>query len=138
MRNNSTEKIVSLIFSASRNLKQKLDLSNPLFQMPLAHTETLRLIHEKKQVAMKQVAGFLAITPPSATALVNHLVGAGYVARNSDKQDRRSVHLKLTKKGEGVMRQSQTEHCRIFTGLLKKLSLKEQLELLNILTKLNN
>jgi DNA-binding MarR family transcriptional regulator len=136
MQAESTEKIVSLIFSASRNLKQNLDLKNPLFQLPLTHTETLRLINEKKHVAMKEVAGFLAITPPSATALINNLVKVGYVQRAYDKNDRRAVYLKLTKKGEAILLKSQAEHCKIFTGLLKKLSSKEQLELLNILTKL--
>jgi MarR family 2-MHQ and catechol resistance regulon transcriptional repressor len=136
MQSNQTEKINSLFFNLSRSLKRKLDLSNPLFQMPLAHTETLRLINEKKRIAMKEVARFLAITPPSATALINHLVKAGYVARNSDKNDRRAVHLVLTKKGEAVLRKNQAEHCKIFTKLLKKLSFREQSELINILTKL--
>lgn len=136
MQPNSTEKINSLFFNLSRSLKRKLDLSNPLFQMPLAHTETLRLIHAKKLVVMKEVAGFLAITPPSATVLIDHLVKEEYVARNSDKSDRRAVHLVLTKKGEAVLRKSQAEHCKIFTKLLKKLSFREQSELINILTKL--
>jgi len=136
MQQNPTEKINTLFFSLSRSLKRKLDLSNPLFQMPLAHTETLRLINEKKRVTMKEVAGFLAITPPSATALINHLVKAGYVARSSDKIDRRAVHLVLTKKGGAVLHKSQAEHCKTFTKLLKKLSFKEQSDLINILTKL--
>ena len=63
---NSTEKIVSLFFSVSRSLKHKLDLSSPFFQLPLAHTETLRLISEQKRVPMKQVADFLAIRPEHA------------------------------------------------------------------------
>lgn len=138
MQNNPTEKIMTLIFSASRNLKQKLVLKSPLYQLPLAHTETLRLINDKKQVSMKEVAGFLAITPPSATALVNHLVKVGYAQRIADKLDRRSVHLQLTTKGKEILLKSQAEHCKIFTNLLKKLDTKEHLELLNILTKLNN
>jgi len=138
MREHSAETITSLFFTMSRNLKRKLDLKNPLFQMPLAHTETLRLIGEKHQVAMKEVAGFLAITPPSATALVNHLVKSGYVQRISDKNDRRTVHLQLTKTGQTMMQKSLTEHCKIFIKLLKKLNAKEQLQLLNILKKITN
>lgn len=85
MGTNSTEKIASLFFSVSRSLKHKLDLSSPLFQLPLAHTETLRLVSEQKRVTMKQVADFLAITPPSATALIDHLVKAGYIQRAASR-----------------------------------------------------
>jgi DNA-binding MarR family transcriptional regulator len=133
---NSTEKIVSLFFSVSRSLKHKLDLSSPFFQLPLAHTETLRLISEQKRVPMKQVADFLAITPPSATALIDHLVASGYVQRSAGKSDRRAVYLALTKKGETVMHKAVLDRCKIFKKLLNKISAKEQLELLNILTKL--
>lgn len=136
MQTNPAEKIVSLFFSVSRNIKHKLDLSSPFFQLPLAHTETLRLINEKKQVSMKQVADFLAITPPSATVLINHLAKSGYLQRSSDKNDRRTVYLTLTKKGEAVMQKMILDRCKIFKKLLSKANAKEQLELLNILTKL--
>jgi MarR family transcriptional regulator, 2-MHQ and catechol-resistance regulon repressor len=138
MPTNSAEKIVSLFFSASREIKHKMDLSSPLFQLPLAHTETLRLISEQKRVPMKQVADFLAITPPSATALIGHLVKSGYVSRSANKSDRRNVYLSLTKKGEMVMQQAVCDRCKVFKKLLEKITGKEQLELLNILTKLTN
>ncbi|MDR3642274.1 MAG: MarR family transcriptional regulator [Candidatus Doudnabacteria bacterium] len=136
MGTNSNEKIVSLFFTVSRSLKQKMDLSSPFFQLPLAHAETLRLIREKKRVPMKQVADFLAITPPSATALIGHLAKAGYVQRTSGKNDRRAVYLSLTKKGASVMQKAVLDHCKVFSKLLDKISDKEHLELLNILTKL--
>lgn len=137
MANNTTEKIASLFFSVSRSMKQKMDLSSPFFQLPLAHAETLRLISEKKQISMKQVADFLAITPPSATALVSHLVKAGYVQRSSSKNDRRSVYLSLTHKGTTVMQKAVLDHCKVYKKLLNKISPKEQMELINILTKLS-
>jgi DNA-binding MarR family transcriptional regulator len=136
MQSNSTEKIVSLFFSVSRSLKHKLDLSSPFFQLPLAHTETLRLISEKERVSMKQVADFLAITPPSATSLIDHLVKAGYVFRIASKNDRRAVYLTLTKKGSVVMQKAVFDRCKVFKKLLNKASAKEQLELINVLTKL--
>ncbi len=136
MTENSAEKIVSLFFSVSRGIKHKLDLSSPFFQLPLAHIETLRLIGEQKRVPMKQVADFLAITPPSATALIDHLVKEGYVARSADKNDRRAVYLTLTKKGKTVMQKAVLDRCKVFKKLLGRISAKEQLELINILTKL--
>jgi MarR family 2-MHQ and catechol resistance regulon transcriptional repressor len=80
----------------------------------------------------------LAITPPSATALIDNLAKEGYVARSADKSDRRAVYLTLTKKGQTVMQKAVCDRCKIFKKLLGKINSKQQLELLNILTKLTN
>ena len=85
---------------------------------------------------MKEVASFLAITPPSATALINNLVGAGYVQRYLDKNDRRIVHLSLTGKGWLVLQKGVKERCKDLKKLIGNLSGTEQLQLLNILKKM--
>jgi len=133
MKENTTDEIVSAFFSTFRVFKQKLDMSNPLYQMPLAHMEALRFIQESKQVLMKDVADFLAITPPSATVLVNNLVSLGYVQRGADKSDRRIIRLSLTKKGHNVLQKGIKERCVKFKKLLTNLNKKEQLEFLHIL-----
>ncbi len=136
MKENPNDKIISLFFTVFRAFKQKLDLGNPLYQMPLAQMETLRFIGENKKVLMKQVADFLAITPPSATALINNLVKMGYVERGSDKKDRRAIHLSLTKKGAVILKRGIKDRCESLAKLLDNLSDKEQLEFLNILQKM--
>lgn len=137
MQENSNDKIISAFFNAFRLFKQKLDLNNPLYHLPMAQMETLRLIGEEESVPMKQVADFLAITPPSATVLINNLVKLGFVQRNSDKLDRRAVHLSLTKKGKVVLQEGIKQRCKRLMILLKNLSKTEQTQLLTILTKMS-
>jgi DNA-binding MarR family transcriptional regulator len=136
MLQKTTEEITSQFFSLMRDLKRHINFKNPLLHMPLAHTETLRLIHEKKHLAMKEIAGFLAITPPSATALINNLVKVGYVQRSSSKADRRGVYLSLTKKGTQILKKSLTEHCRRLDSLLNRLNLNEQKQFLSLFKKM--
>ena len=136
MKKNSPDKIVSALFSAFAMLKTRLNFKDPLFQLPLAQMETLRLIHENKRVVMKQVADFLAITPPSATVLVDNLAQAGYVQRNSDKKDRRTIHLSLTAKGSAVLQKGIKQRCIDLKKLIRNLNNNEQLELINILQKM--
>jgi len=133
MRDNSTDQIVSAFFNTFRVFKQQLDLNNPIFHLPLAQMEALRFIGEKKKVLMKEVADFLAITPPSATVLVNNLVSLGFVERGFDKNDRRTIRLSLTKKGSLILQKSIKERCKKLTKLLNNLSKKQQVELLDIL-----
>jgi len=137
MQKNSTDEIVSRFFSASRALKHKLDSASPIFQLPTAQVETLRLIAEKKQILMKEAADFLSITPPSATVLVNKLVGLGLVERRSDKNDRRTVHLTLTSKGSRAVEKAILERCQIFKKLLGKLTKQQQMQFLIILKQMS-
>jgi DNA-binding MarR family transcriptional regulator len=136
MGKNSTNEIVSALFDAFTMLKNRLSFKARLFHLPLAQMETLRLIAQKEKVLMKEVASFLAITPPSATALINNLVGAGYVQRYLDKNDRRIVHLSLTGKGWLVLQKGVKERCKDLKKLIGNLSGTEQLQLLNILKKM--
>jgi DNA-binding MarR family transcriptional regulator len=133
MKENTTDEIVSTFFNTFRVFKQKLDMRNPIYNMPLAHMEALRFIDEKKQVLMKEVADFLAITPPSATVLINNLVSSGFVQRGSSKNDRRTVHLSLTKKGAEVLQKGIKDRCVKFKKLLINLNQKEKSQFLHIL-----
>ena len=97
---------------------------------------TLRHIKEKNPL-MKDVADFLAITPPSATSLVNILTEAGLVSRSTDGSDRRIVRLAITEKGEENLEQW---HKKISSHMRKRLEVldkKEQDDLVRILTKLS-
>jgi DNA-binding MarR family transcriptional regulator len=118
MKTDVTDEIMSLFFSGFRNLKKKLNINNPLFHLPFAQMETLHFVAEKKLATMKEIADFLAITPPSATVLMNNLVKLGYIQRASDKHDRRTVHLSLTKTGAGFLQKGVKQRCNI----LKKMT----------------
>lgn len=136
MANNSSDEIASALFQVFAVLKKRLSFKEQLFQMPLAQMETLRLIHERKLVLMKEVANFLAITPPSATVLVNNLVNLGYVERISDADDRRITKLSLTKKGAQILQRGVKQRCRDLKKLLDNVNPEEQLKLITILKKM--
>lgn len=137
MNQSTSDRIINSFFTTFRLFKQKLDWANPLYHLPLAQMEALRFVDEQKKVLMKDLADFLAITPPSATSLVNSLAGYGYIERHFDKNDRRTVHLSLTKKGQNALSKSLQERCKKFKKLLGNLSSKEQTEFLKILEKMS-
>lgn len=136
MAKKTTPQTVSALFNAFILLKNRLNFKNVLSQLPLAHMETMRLISQKKQILMKEVASFLEITPPSATVMINHLVKLGYIHRHSDMHDRRTIHLSLTKKGLAVMQKSIQERYKDLKKLISNLSTEEQIQLLNLFKKM--
>lgn len=134
----TTGEIIHSFFEAFRAIKSQGHFASPLFQMPLAQMETLRFIGEREPVSMKAVADFLAITPPSATVMVNNLVNLGYAKRSTGVEDRRVISLVLTKKGRQVLNRTVAERCRKMQKLLGRLNRKEQFLLLNLLRKMSN
>src|SRR5665647_664772 len=99
------EEIIALIFMMRRlshdNMQSEKDK-----QLSFLHFITLRHIKEKKPL-MKEMADFLAITPPSATSLINTLAEDGLVSRLAEEGDLRIVRRAITKKGEGNLEQWQ-------------------------------
>ncbi len=134
----NTQEIVGAFLAVFRELKKKLSYGNPLFHLPLAQMEALRFIHEKKQPAMKEISDHFGITPPSATALVNHLVNLGYVARITNGLDRRGIYTSLTGKGRSTLNKASKQHCQRLEKLLSKLNQKEKQQFLTILNKMIN
>jgi len=98
------------------------------------HVITLMFVRDKKPL-MSEIADYLDITPPSATSLIDKLIGNKMAERISDSNDRRTVKIVITKKGKMYIAKSW----RIISSKMRKsledLSVREQDELIRILTK---
>ncbi len=127
--------ITSKFFAIGRKLKHKAS-SGPLQELTVAQMEALRFLAEKNGASMKDLSVFLAITPPSATVLIDRLVRLQLVSRQRDPKSRRNVHLQLTKKGAAIMNKSLKEYCRRMKTLLQSLTSHEQLTMLHLLHKM--
>lgn len=132
--NEKIEKIISLIFITRRVLHEQLKNQTGK-NFSFLQIATLRQIREKKPL-MKELSDFLAITPPSATSLVNILVKAKLIKRIADADDRRIVRIEITKNGEIQLKKCQERMTKNMQERLEKLTDKEQKDLIKILTKI--
>ncbi len=137
MAKNSATQIVELFWSMSKMFKQQLDHSSPAFYLTIAQLEALRYVSEQKTLTMKELADCLGVAPPSATAMVDHLVKLHLLNRRHSPKDRRGINLRLTDKGRSIYKKAMAERCRWFTNLIKNLSAKERAELVEILKKMS-
>lgn len=109
-KNNHNEELVSLIFSTSRLIHDRIHKNcNMACQLSALQRETLRFIQEKGNPLMKELADYLCITRPSTTSLIDHLVAEKLVKRVVDPKDRRSVRLTITPKVEEIIAQSKAK-----------------------------
>jgi len=139
MRKSSiTQKIISLMFNMGRVLnKQYLEENKRKNRLSALQLETLRFIRENREVLMKDLAGHLFITPPSATSLINDLIKAKLVGRMAHKQDRRIIGISLTLMGKQVLISSLKKKMENAGKIIDKLSSREKQALLKILEKLS-
>jgi DNA-binding MarR family transcriptional regulator len=127
-------KIVSLIFTVKRLFHEQLtDEKGKSFSF--LQLNTLRFVKQKKPL-MKDIADYLAITPPSATSLVDTLTRLGMVRRVLDKEDRRIIRIVITPKGTRYLKESFEKIEGKIKEKLGILTPKEQEDLANILSKI--
>jgi len=132
------DKLISLIFSVSRRIRERLkDMDEP-HRFSVEQLESLRYIREQGRPLMKDVAAYLGITPPSATALIDILVEGGYVERGVDEDDRRAVRLTVTLAGEEALEVGFKEIMERMRRVLRDLDEADRESLLAMLTKLSD
>ncbi|MFH1824364.1 MAG: MarR family transcriptional regulator [Candidatus Firestonebacteria bacterium] len=107
-------------------------------ELSLSQMKTLSVfICEDKPLKMSDVAKKLNVTLPTVTQIVDKLVSLELLERVRNEEDRRLVIVSITEKGKRLVRMSQERRIESFKWWLEKLSLKEQMELVATLEKLN-
>ena len=134
----SNNSFISLIFNASRLIRESTGKHGNVDPFSLAQFKVLTLVSEKSSPTMKEITDSLYITSPSATSIINHLVAEKELQRMFDKEDRRIVRLILTVKCKKTLIIRRKEAAERMNKIIKTLDKKEKSQLVNILTKIIN
>ncbi|BCW97450.1 MAG: hypothetical protein KatS3mg024_0277 [Armatimonadota bacterium] len=73
-----------------------VDPTPQLADLPLSQLRCLMAIARRPDVRVNEIAAMLRVSVPAASQAVDRLVRRGLLTRQSDPQDRRVVHLRLT------------------------------------------
>lgn len=138
MKKDNKIELVEIMFKISRLMKQEMSYTNNLTHLSILQIQTLIFLHQNKNVAMSDIAGYFRIELPSATILLNKLYSLKLVERHDDHEDRRLVRISLTEKGKTLLKQAMYQRRKKVEKILSYLSEKEKGDLLNILKTLNN
>ena len=129
--------LISMIFTASRLIRERAKDREKIDPFSFLQLETLRYVVEKDNPSMKDIADYLCITPPSATSLINSLVKTKQLERIHDKDDRRFVRLVVTSKGKAALASGFKKITTRMRRVLSNLNAKERSDLFKILEKLS-
>lgn len=86
----------------------------------------LSVLARRQPLRMSDLAEALGMTAASASALIDRMVQRGFVARRSDPDDRRTVLVELSRRGQrilDIMERGSSDH---FTRMIEKMTASER------------
>ncbi|HEX8476044.1 MAG TPA: MarR family transcriptional regulator [Pyrinomonadaceae bacterium] len=103
--------------------------------LTLPQAQALRILRERGACATGQLATELRISAPAVTQLTDRLLRKELIRRQIGVQDRRSVIVGLSEKGERLVSQFRRRRSEIFDRALAHLSEAEQRRVIEALEK---
>jgi DNA-binding MarR family transcriptional regulator len=98
----------------------------------------LEFLHSEDESKMTSMAQFMRVSTAAMTGLVDRLVKYGYVIRIPDPKDRRIIKVKLTVKGNGLLKKINEQRHRTVIKIFGRLSEQDQRDYLRILTQIKD
>lgn len=128
------EQIIQLQRKADQARRQyELDIWMSL-PLSIAQLKSLFFITDQGKTTSGKLAIVLGVTPTNITGIVDRLVKQGLVSRSEDTQDRRSLSLRATDKGEELITHLRARRTGYLYDVLERMDLNELTELAKGLT----
>ena len=86
----------------------------------------LSVLARKQPQRMSDLAGALDMTPASASALIDRMDQRGFVTRRSDPDDRRTVLVELSRRGQHILDTMERGSSDHFGRLIEKMTPAER------------
>lgn len=99
---------------------------------------TLIYLNKMTELRMTDVARYLSVTTAAATGIADRLVKADYVSRVYDPADRRIIRVRLTGKGQELVKKLLVHKVARIKEVFSKLSAKDREDYLRVLTRVKD
>lgn len=108
-------------------------LSRGVVTIPQIHV--LGYLSQKKTCSMRDITSGLSMKNSTLTGIVDRLVIMGLARRFNCKEDRRVVHVTITKKGERILQGLDEDRKRTIKRIFGNISAKDRRAYIKILEK---
>lgn len=102
-------------------------------RMTVPQSIVLEILHRNGETRMTDLANFMNVTTAAMTGIVSRIVRDGYCLRISDPEDRRTIKIRLTPKGERIVKTISEDRKKVTMKIFGMISQKEREEYLGIL-----
>ncbi len=96
----------------------------------------LHFLQIEQEARMKDLARFMGVTMAAMTGIIDRLVKSGHCARVYDPQDRRIIKIKLTAKGDSLVKSINEGKRQMIIKIFGKISETDRQDYLRILLQI--
>ena len=93
-------------------------------------------IQEHNGCTLTELSREMHVSAPTVTGIIDRMERDGYVKRSHDPNDRRVIHVALTKKGEGIVGQFRDNIRKRWQYILSKMPVEVGETVVGIMTRL--
>jgi DNA-binding MarR family transcriptional regulator len=129
-RQKSSEETARKLHSAALHLMRYVRAQDTALGVPPGQLSALSVVVFGGRQSLSDLAQAEQVKPPTMSRIVDALVRDGLVKREVDKNDRRSVVITATDKGEKIMHEGRSRREKRLLELLAGLT-KDKIELLD-------
>jgi len=122
--------MVDAVLSAARSLADAGE------EVTLTQYRSLVVLASRGPQGVAALAEAVAVTPPTASRLVDRLVKKGMVRRRTDRQDRRQVRIALTETGRNLIDAVSVRRRQEIAALLATIAPETQRSVVDALSQL--
>jgi DNA-binding MarR family transcriptional regulator len=117
------DSVLDAVLTASRALVAMAarSLSDAGEEVTLTQYRSLVVLASRGSQGVASLAEAVAVTPPTASRLVDRLIRKGLVRRRTDRHDRRQVRIELTEEGRDLVHLVTERRRREIAGLLTRI-----------------
>jgi DNA-binding MarR family transcriptional regulator len=131
----SLENLIGILLNKSEQFEDAAMANSKNRDLTLRQLHCLETIHLLQHPTPTELARALKISKPSATVMIDKLVGKDYVEKVKADEDRRVAHIHLTKKGIKASQWHDEVHHDFAALLVRDLSGEEIFQMEKILSK---
>lgn len=105
-------------------------------EITIAQLKTLYYVSSHESCRMTDISHDFGVTLSNMTSMVDRLIEGKYLLREDDPNDRRIVRIKLSQKGENIVKKFEEHRRRHAAKFLQKMSEEEIESLIKIMAKI--
>ncbi len=105
-------------------------------KVTLPQMMVLHFLEVEQEVKMKDLAHFMGVTLPAMTGIIDRLVKESYCLRVYDQNDRRVIKIKLTAKGNDLVRKINAHKRQMLIKIFGRISEADRQDYLRILLQI--
>lgn len=106
-------------------------------ELSVSQLHVIRLVRKHGLLAMSELAELLAVSPPSASTMVDRLVDKGVLYREHSTQDRRKVVVRISPEAVKKIESVEANIIRLFEELVAQLGPETTRQWCQVLKRIN-